>query len=86
MAVQEVNNSPITREIFDEALRIGNHSVTQANKHMRISRVAVDAIHQALALIKSGRITEARDRLDRALLGITRLSAQNGGVTTKVEE
>jgi hypothetical protein len=70
MAVQEV----IDRAMFDEALRIGNQSVTQANHQMRISRIAVDAIHQALELIKTGRVTEARDRLDKALLVVTKMS------------
>lgn len=70
MAVQEV----IDRAMFDEAMRIGNQSVTQANHQMRISRIAVDAIHQALELIKSGRVDQARDRLDKALLAVTKMS------------
>ena len=74
MAVQEVD--VIDRALFDEALRIGNQSVTQANHHMRISRMAVDAIAQALVFLKTGRTMEARDRLDRALAAITKLSAR----------
>jgi hypothetical protein len=65
----------VNQSLFDEAVRIGNRSVTEANRQMRINRIAVDAIADALGLIKTGRITQARDRLDRALLGVTRLSA-----------
>lgn len=65
----------VDQSLFDEAVRIGNRSVTEANRQMRINRMAINAIADALDFLKSGRTTLARERLDRALLGITRLSA-----------
>lgn len=64
----------IDRELFDEAIRMGERSATHANRHMNISRHAVDAIVDALELLKSGRATHARDRLDKALIVITKMS------------
>ena len=74
MAMQTVAGETVTRAMFDEAVRVGNKSVDQAHRHMNINRVAVDAIHQALEFLKCGRATEARDRLDRALVAIVRMS------------
>jgi len=71
-----VDDQAVKVALFEEAMRIGNQSVSQANHQMRISRVAVDAIHQALDLLRTGRTTAARDRLDRALIAITKLSAR----------
>ena len=64
----------IDQSLFDEAVRIGNQSVSQANRQMQINRIAVDAIVEALELIKTGRIMHARARLDGALVKITRMS------------
>jgi hypothetical protein len=64
----------VQRTMFDEAIRTGEKSATMAARHMNISRVAVDAIHTALELLKVGRTGDARDRLDRALVAITRMS------------
>ena len=68
-------NETVRREMFDEAIRMGEKSATMAGKHMNINRVAVDAIHQALEFLKVGRTGKARDRLDRALVAITKMSA-----------
>jgi len=64
----------IDKSLFDEALRAGERSVTQANKQMMIARAAVDAIADALELLKTGRTHHARERLDKALMSITRMS------------
>ena len=64
----------VKRALFDEAIRMGEQSATVANRHMQINRVAVDAIHSALEFIKSGRIDIARDRLDRAMVAIVKMS------------
>jgi hypothetical protein len=64
----------VDQRLFDEAVRLGEQSVNNANKHMRISRTAVDAITDALELIKTGRIDHARTRLEKTLWVITRLS------------
>jgi len=64
----------VERAVLDEAIRIGNSKVLEVSKYMRITTVATDAIHQALEMLKCGRVDEARNRLERALLGITRLS------------
>ena len=64
----------VKQSLFDEAVRVGNQSVSQANRQMTISRIAVDAIVDALELLKTGRTTNARERLDKALVTITRMS------------
>jgi hypothetical protein len=64
----------VDREMFDDAIRQGERSVMLTNRHMRISRHAIDAIVDALELLKSGRAGHARDRLDKALLTLTRMS------------
>jgi hypothetical protein len=69
-----MNMSVVDRALFDEAIRVGEQSATHANRSMRINRVAVDAIADALELIKSGRIGHARERLSKALLVITKMS------------
>jgi len=65
----------VDRSLFDEAVRVGNQSVTQAHRYMHMNRVAVDAIHEALDMIRTGRTSQARERLERSLLAITRISA-----------
>jgi len=64
----------VDRSLFNEAVRVGEISATHASRSMRINRVAVDAIADALELIKSGRVGHARERLDKALLVITKMS------------
>jgi hypothetical protein len=64
----------VDRTLLDEAIRMGEISANHASRTMRINRVAVDAIGDALELIKSGRVGHARERLDKALLVITRMS------------
>ena len=61
--------------LFNEALRVGTKSADQAQKQMQINRAAVDAIQEALVLLKSGRAREARERLETGLVAVTRLSA-----------
>jgi len=74
--IRRVPDEPmVQRAMFDEAIRVGEKSATMASKHMQISRTATEAIAQALVFIKSGRIDKARDRLDRALAAITKMSA-----------
>jgi len=67
MAVPKVDQT-----VLDEALRIGNQSATLATRYMNMNRNLIDAIEQALILIKTGRITEARNRLDKALVSVLR--------------
>jgi hypothetical protein len=67
----------VSKAMFDEAVRMGNVSVNRANHHMRISRYAVDALVDALELIKTGRITHARERLEKSLSVITSVSAMD---------
>jgi hypothetical protein len=70
----EMNKPMVDQSRFDEAVRIGNQSVTHANHQRRISGAAVDAIADALELIKSGRILHARERLEKALVTVTKMS------------
>lgn len=65
----------ISREMFDDAIRIGNHSVTQAHHYLRINRVAVNAMSLALSLLKTGRADKARDALSKGMEAVTRMSA-----------
>jgi hypothetical protein len=66
---------PISREVFDEAIRIGNSSVTQAHHYLRINRVAVNAMSLALDMLRTGRVDKARDALTKGVEAITRMSA-----------
>jgi hypothetical protein len=70
-----VVENEISREMFDEAIRVGNHSVTQAHHYLHINRVAVNAMAAALAAMRTGRITEAKDLLEKGMAAITRMSA-----------
>jgi hypothetical protein len=65
----------VRKEVFDEAVREGNKAVSSAHRYLHMNRVAVDAIHEALHLIRSGRTLQARERLERSLLAMTRISA-----------
>jgi hypothetical protein len=58
----------VEQSVLDEAIRMGNAGVTQANRYMTVSKIFADAIEQALVFIDSGRTTQARDRLRRALI------------------
>jgi hypothetical protein len=62
----------IEKSILDEALRVGVDGVTKANKYMQINRKLVDAIRDSLAKIETGRITEGRDGLRKALADVAR--------------
>jgi hypothetical protein len=56
----------VRKALLDEAVHMGTITAAQANKQMRVNHELIVAIGEALALIKSGRITEARDRLQNA--------------------
>jgi hypothetical protein len=60
--------------MFDEAVRVGSKSATEATKQIQVNRVLVEAIGTTLDLIKSGRITLARERLERALIAAAQLA------------
>jgi len=67
MAVPKVDQT-----VLDEALRIGNQSATLATRYMNMNRNLIDAIEQALRLLKTGRPDEARKQLDKALVAALR--------------
>jgi len=71
----------VKQEVLDAALRIGSQSVDQANHYIRINGVAINAIADALELIKTGRTMHARTRLEKTLQILTRLST--GGYNRK---
>jgi len=70
-----MSKSMVEQSLFDEAVRIGNQSVSRANQHMIVSKLLVDAIEQALRFIETGRTTQARDRLRRAAVTAAKLLA-----------
>jgi len=73
MAVSKMSEPMVKQSLFDEAVRASEKCVTQANRQLTISRLAVDSIVDALELMKSGRIIHARERLDKTLVIITRM-------------
>jgi hypothetical protein len=62
----------IDQTVLDEAIRLGNDSLTKANKYMQINRKLVDAIRDSLAKIETGRVTDGRDGLRKALADVAR--------------
>ena len=64
----------VKQSLLDEARRLGERNATHASHQSRISNIAIDAIADALELMKSGRIIHARERLDKALMTVTRMS------------
>jgi len=63
----------VKQKLFDEAIRVGTVSADHANRNMLLSRGLLDAIEQTLGMMKIGRITQARERLERALVAAAKL-------------
>ena len=68
------DGSSVDRSLLDEAIRLGERAAKQADKQRDINRAAVEAIYDSISLIKSGRVLQARERLEKAILTITRIS------------
>ncbi|RPI44642.1 MAG: hypothetical protein EHM67_03535 [Hyphomicrobiaceae bacterium] len=64
----------VTNILFKEAVRMANNSDVRANRYRTISIGAIEAMLEAIELIKCGRIMEARTRLERALVACNRMS------------
>ena len=65
----------VDRGLLDEAIRAGEISASHASKQLRINHLAVSAISDALELIKSGRVGHARERLEKVIQTIIKVSA-----------
>jgi hypothetical protein len=64
----------VEKTLLDESIRLGSLSATHATLYLRVSRVAVDAIEQAIELMSTGRTGAAHDRLRRAKLAIDQMT------------
>jgi hypothetical protein len=58
----------VTDMLFKEAMRMAENNDQRANRYRTVSIGAVEAILEAIELIKCGRIMAARTRLERALV------------------
>jgi len=72
MALPKVEQDEELASMLDEAVRMGSHSATLANRYLGMNRNLIDAIEQALRLLKTGRPDEARKQLDKALVAALR--------------
>lgn len=64
----------VTDMLFKQAVRAAESNDKRANRYRTVSIGAVEAILEAIALIKCGRIMDARTRLERALVACHKMT------------
>lgn len=73
MEMPPVSEPMVKQALLDEAIRLGSQSVTRANQYMTTNRIAFNAIADSLELLRSGRVDNARMRLEQAITTLTRM-------------
>jgi hypothetical protein len=64
----------VTDMLYKEAMRVAETNDRRANRYRTVSIGAVEAILEAIELIKCGRTMDARTRLERALVACHRMT------------
>jgi hypothetical protein len=57
----------LQKMLFNEAMGLIEHNADRADHYRSITVVAVDALEATLLMVKSGRINDARERIESAL-------------------
>ena len=75
MAMQTVREM-VERELFDDALSMGERSAAMAKRHLSINKIVMTAVNEAIDLLASGRAGDARDKLVGAKATVTEMYIQ----------